>query len=198
MCWIEPLENENVVEEEKKEESIHENNVSDNKDSVEIVDNENGVEENVVAEITPEGNVVDGRANKINVNVENANGETVTDATDAEQTGMNHLAEDDRIESNECADEIEQVDESDIDTERSSINDSDATPLQTTLVRKLEWFYFFFSSTEWNFTLNLKYFFVGVFSPNHVLLRSHPLDMLVFQVQVHQKLSFQPTIINSA
>lgn len=31
-------------------------------------------------------------------------------------------------------DENEQIDESDVDTERSSINDSDATPLQTTLV----------------------------------------------------------------
>lgn len=189
------VENDNVAEED---ESLYDNNVYEESVGEEIVVEEKIVtekvitgeivnekitdEEDVIAGNTTDDKDIDDEIDGAKIYEENVNVEKVDD----EPAETKHVVEDDGVDSNEHADEIEHVDESDLDTERSSMNDSEATPLQTTLVnRHCEYM-------EKNFLFSFAFY-----SPNHVLLQlqSYPLDMLVFRVRVHQKLSLQPIMI---
>lgn len=138
-------------DENAEDECIYANNIYEEIGSDENVSEGNAAEKNVAEE-----NVFADNVDEINV-YENVNEEKVA----YEPAGNEELVEIENVHLNERADENEQVDESDLDTERSSMNDSDATPLQTTLVWKwielIEKFRFFKSN-----------FF---FSPNHVLFR---------------------------
>lgn len=144
---------ENVGAENGTEETITEENATKENDFDENVSQGNVVEEdvcqvdhvsdeNVLEEKTFEGTFVDD-----NVDDTNVYGTTATEPQ-VEEGGYENLVNDDIIaDPNEPASQIEHVDESDVETERSSINDSDATPLQSTLViesRSFEFLTFLF------------------------------------------------------